>query len=116
MPFEIKKHACTIVFLTKKVLECQSRSSADAFLEAMLKISWRKGGARTEYVILLPFALHLHSGAAVCVPAVCVRVEGGESMNNWPRGVTVSTLDSESSDRGSNPREAFAHFAPAMPS
>ena len=24
----------------------------------------------------------------------------------WPRGVTVSTLDSESSDRGSNPREA----------
>ena len=26
---------------------------------------------------------------------------------NWPRGVTVSTLDSESSDRGSNPREAF---------
>jgi hypothetical protein len=26
---------------------------------------------------------------------------------NWPRGVTVSTLDPESSDRGSNPREAF---------
>ena len=26
---------------------------------------------------------------------------------NWPRGVTVSTLDSESSDRGSNPREAL---------
>ena len=25
----------------------------------------------------------------------------------WPRGVTVSTLDSDSSDRGSNPREAF---------
>ena len=25
----------------------------------------------------------------------------------WPRGVTVSTLDSESSDRGPNPREAF---------
>ena len=25
-----------------------------------------------------------------------------------PRGVTVSTLDSESSDRGSNPREASA--------
>ena len=24
----------------------------------------------------------------------------------WPRGVTVSTLDSESSDRSSNPREA----------
>ena len=28
-------------------------------------------------------------------------------FHNWPRGVTVSTLDSESSDRGSNPREAF---------
>ena len=27
----------------------------------------------------------------------------------WSRGVTVSTLDSESSDRGSNPREAFLH-------
>ena len=26
---------------------------------------------------------------------------------SWPRGVTVSTLDSESSDRGSNPREAL---------
>ena len=26
--------------------------------------------------------------------------------SNGPRGVTVSTLDSESSDRGSNPREA----------
>ena len=30
------------------------------------------------------------------------------ASNIWPRGVTVSTLDSESSDRGSNPREAFA--------
>lgn len=28
------------------------------------------------------------------------------TLINWPRGVTVSTLDSESSDRGSNPREA----------
>ena len=27
--------------------------------------------------------------------------------SQWPRGVTISTLDSESSDRGSNPREAF---------
>ena len=26
---------------------------------------------------------------------------------NWPRGVMVSTLDPESSDRDSNPREAF---------
>ena len=30
-----------------------------------------------------------------------------EMVFNRPRGVTVSTLDSESSDRGSNPREAF---------
>ena len=29
------------------------------------------------------------------------------ATNIWPRGVTVSTLDSESSDRGSNPREAL---------
>ena len=28
-------------------------------------------------------------------------------MHKWPHGVTVSTLDSESNDRGSNPREAF---------
>ena len=34
------------------------------------------------------------------------RVSLGEPLA-WPRGVTVSTLDSESSDRGSNPREAF---------
>ena len=27
--------------------------------------------------------------------------------DNWSRGVTVSTLDSESSDRGSNPRGTF---------
>ena len=26
-------------------------------------------------------------------------------FKTWPRGVTVSTLDSESSDRGTNPRE-----------
>ena len=31
---------------------------------------------------------------------------------NRPRGVTVSTLDSESSDRGSNPREAFLRLRP----
>ena len=27
--------------------------------------------------------------------------------DNWSRGVTVSTLDSESSDRGSNPHGTF---------
>ena len=30
-----------------------------------------------------------------------------QRKTHWPHGVTVSTLDSESSDRGSNPREAF---------
>ena len=32
-------------------------------------------------------------------------------LGTWPRGVTVSTLDSESSDRGSNLREAFRQCA-----
>ena len=31
----------------------------------------------------------------------------GAPSSTWPRGVTVSTLDPESSDRSSNPREAF---------
>ena len=31
---------------------------------------------------------------------------GAAIVSMWPRGVTVGTLDSESSDRGSNPREA----------
>ena len=36
---------------------------------------------------------------------------------SWPRGVMVSTLDSESSDRGSNPREAlsFLCISPISP-
>ena len=46
---------------------------------------------------------------------MCAKKNGAEhgpktrmaSLGTWPRGVTVSTLDSESSDRGSNPREAF---------
>jgi len=36
-----------------------------------------------------------------------------EAVRHWPRGVTVSTLDSESSERGSNPREAFAWIGKA---
>ena len=32
-------------------------------------------------------------------------------QTSWPRCVTVRTLDSESSDRGSNPREAFVNSA-----
>ena len=37
------------------------------------------------------------------------------SVSIWPRGVTVSTLDSESSDRGSNPREASVHVQSHIP-
>ena len=64
-------------------------------------------------------APHIQAGVRVAVPGrrrawvdllsmvprsnVC-SIDGLDS--NWPRGVTVSTLDSESSDRGSNPREA----------
>ena len=33
-----------------------------------------------------------------------------EPTFTWPRGVTASTLDSESCDRGSNPREALASW------
>ena len=35
-------------------------------------------------------------------------------LDTWPRGVTGSTLDSESSDRGLNPREAFRQCACKM--
>ena len=35
------------------------------------------------------------------------RIQGHVFPATWPRGVTASTLDSESSDRGSNPREAL---------
>ena len=37
-----------------------------------------------------------------CQPDSCLR-----ALCNWSYGVTVSTLDSESSDRGSNPRRTF---------
>ena len=36
-----------------------------------------------------------------------LRLVGYGVLTKRPRGVTVSTLDSESSDRGSNPREVF---------
>ena len=34
-------------------------------------------------------------------------INADETCNQWSYGVTVSTLDSESSDRGSNPRETL---------
>ena len=50
-----------------------------------------------------------------CRTLACGRQEGFRTHQqvpideavNWSRGVTVSTLGSESSDRGSNPRETF---------
>ena len=41
--------------------------------------------------------------------AICKKARGPRFLNggSWSRGVTVSTLDSESSDRGSNPRGTF---------
>ena len=46
----------------------------------------------------------------VIVPTTLVRpatkYRFSNTCNSWPRGVTVSTLDPESNDRGSNPREA----------
>ena len=37
-------------------------------------------------------------------------------VDTWSHGVTVSTLDSESSDRGSNPRETLHDAAADLPS
>ena len=39
----------------------------------------------------------------------CFKMPPAVLQSRWSRGVTVSTLDSESSDRGSNPREALQH-------
>jgi hypothetical protein len=51
------------------------------------------------------------SAQHACTPnaPACVAAQNAANFN-WPRGVTVSTLDSESSDRGSNPRQAFCQY------
>jgi hypothetical protein len=51
------------------------------------------------------------SAQHVCTPnaSPCVGAQNAANLN-WPRGVTASTLDSESSDRGSNPRQAFCQY------
>ena len=49
-----------------------------------------------------------HSHALVLCRGEARTLVPGQSLT-WSRGVTVSTLDSESSDRGSNPREALGH-------
>ena len=53
-------------------------------------------GVRSEAALL---GCHMASGTEdVSVSQI--------KKHGWPRGVTASTLDSESSDHGSNPREA----------
>ena len=48
------------------------------------------------------------ASSSVAEPLAVCRLQ--ELVSSWSRGATVSTLDSESSDRGSNPREAFARM------
>ena len=56
---------------------------------------WRRVGGTLSCIALSTcYLVNLHWRRLAPSPAT------------WPRGVTVSTLDSESSDRGSNPREA----------
>ena len=47
----------------------------------------------------------------MAIAQLCTQAQSAPVI--WSRGVTVSTLDSESSDRGSNPRETclWVHFS-----
>ena len=65
-------------------------------------------------------AMAARGGTAMVVAStllmfLCHKTAHYVDCRHRPRGVTVSTLDPESSDRGSNPREAFAS-APLSPS
>ena len=53
-------------------------------------------------------------GVMILITCSCFDCQNVALESMWPRGVTVSTLDSESSDRGSNPREASAHDLPGI--
>jgi hypothetical protein len=67
---------------------------------AQAKTSKRKATKGAASLLIL--CLGLRHGAHAChmqALNVLVRI-----FINWSRGVTASTLDSESSDRGSNPR------------
>ena len=57
-----------------------------------------------------PYRSAARAGLALRPPAATgwSLASGHTEDIKWPRGVTVSTLDSESSDRGSNPREAYS--------
>ena len=74
-------------------------------------VQWRKSGLGDP-----PRATPRANDDSLTLRDVGARVGHGPrspsaaGRNRRPRGVTVSTLDSESSDRGSNPREALLHF------
>ena len=52
------------------------------------------------------------ASSSVAEPLAVCRLQ--ELVSSWSRGVTVSTLDSESSDRGSNPHETCACLCPCV--
>ena len=60
------------------------------------------------FVAFIPFYSVLHQSSRWTSVAIKLSWLTPQVING-PRGVTVSTLDSESSDRGSNPREASYH-------
>ena len=52
------------------------------------------------------------ASSSVAEPLAACRLQ--RLVSSWSCGVTVSTLDSESSDRGSNPRETCACLCPCV--
>ena len=53
----------------------------------------------------LSVSFYVLEGPAKTLAETLVMLPGLAHLIIWSRGVTVSTLDSETSDRGSNPRE-----------
>ena len=90
-------------------------SFCDDLRSALKSVQWGMGW--------VPHNLHRSVGchvvgarakADVIAPRHTICMHGNKDCA-WPRGVTVSTLDSESSDRGSNPREAsFVFVLPCL--
>ena len=73
-----------------------------------------KGGAQSPPAASPPAAKREGGGQADARKKEMVACLSRRAELIWPRGVTVSTLDSESSDRGSNPREASAAPRPTV--
>ena len=78
-------------------------------------ISRMSRGAAAQPVLALWFARLWRLLQCVFGPCTCTTEHIAAGTRNafayWSHGVTVSTLDSESSDRGSNPRETFSFCA-----